>query len=171
MTDTPVSQDSTPEALLAQLDALMQPSEPLLTQLANAAAFLYWSMAEVNWLGFYLAEGDVLYLGPFHGKPACTLIPIGSGVCGTAAADGQTQHVDDVHSFPGHIACDAASNSEVVVPLFDAEQRVWGVLDVDSPRHARFSNEDVRFLEHAAELVQHRCIAAGGRIFPLDKTS
>lgn len=132
-----------------------------LPALANIAALLGESLADINWVGFYLAgslleqglRSDELILGPFQGNVACVRIPWGRGVCGTAAQKDQTLRVDDVHAFPGHIACDAASRSEVVVPL-RVEGHVVGVLDVDSPLPARFSDADVRGLEacaHAAE--------------------
>ncbi len=114
--------------------------------LANAAAVLYTGMAEINWAGFYLLDGDTLVLGPFQGKPACLRIPMGKGVCGTAAALNQTQRVEDVHLFPGHIACDSASASEIVIPLRQ-KGRVFGVLDIDSPVKGRFSPEDQAWLE------------------------
>ena len=126
------------------------------------------SLADLNWVGFYLRSGTQLHLGPFQGKPACTVIPLGSGVCGTAASERRTMHVPDVHAFPGHIACDSASNSEVVVPIMHAGE-IWGVLDVDSPLPARFSDTDVRLLESAAGLFQQRCAEAEGRLFALDK--
>lgn len=115
---------------------------------ANMAALLYWSLPDLNWAGFYLVEaatGD-LVVGPFQGKPACVRIPLGRGVCGTAAARRTTVLVPDVHAFPGHIACDAASNSEVVVPILDGD-RLLGVLDLDSPLTGRFSDADARGLE------------------------
>ncbi len=115
--------------------------------LANAAALLWESLEGINWAGFYLREGDTLVLGPFQGKPACIEIPWGRGVCGTAAAENKTQLVPDVHAFPGHIACDSASNSEIVVPLRRPDGTVFGVLDIDSPRLSRFSGEDARGLE------------------------
>lgn len=115
---------------------------------ANTAALLYWSLPGLNWAGFYLVEprsGD-LVLGPFQGKPACVRIALGQGVCGTAAARRETVVIADVHAFPGHIACDAASNSEVVVPVMNGE-RLLGVLDLDSPLHGRFDDADARGLE------------------------
>ena len=130
------------------LRALLSGEHDLIANAANLAALLYWSLPQLNWAGFYLVEprhGDLL-LGPFQGKPACVRIPIGRGVCGTAAARRETVVVPDVHAFPGHIACDSASNSEIVVPVVRAGQLV-GVLDLDSPVHARFDGEDAAGLE------------------------
>lgn len=136
-----------------QLKDLLDPEDEPVTTLANASAFLYALLADVNWVGFYLRKGEALYLGPFQGKPACTRIRIGSGVCGTAVAENRTRRVDDVHAFPGHIACDSASNSELVVPLRDRAGSVTGVLDIDSPLFSRFSEQDAANLERAAEIV------------------
>ncbi len=109
---------------------------------ANIAALLYWTLPDLNWAGFYfLRQPDELVLGPFHGKPACVRIPVGRGVCGTAVAEGKTQVVPDVHAFPGHIACDAASRSELVIPLV-SDERTVGVLDLDSPIPNRFDADD-----------------------------
>jgi L-methionine (R)-S-oxide reductase len=117
-----------------------------LTDLANTSAFLFSEMKEINWVGFYLLENGKLVLGPFQGRVACTDIELGRGVCGTAAKELRTQLVPDVHAFPGHIACDERSRSEIVVPIL-REGKIWGVLDVDSPTLSRFSNEDKLFLE------------------------
>ena len=126
--------------------------------LANAAALLFQTLPDVSWAGFYLAEegeaGRMLVLGPFQGKTACIEIPWGRGVCGTAAAARLTQLVPDVHAFPGHIACDAASRSEIVVPLFDAAGEVAGVLDLDSASPARFTEEDRAGLEAFARILE-----------------
>jgi len=134
--------------LAAQLSALLAGERDAVACAANTASLLYWSLPEVNWAGFYFVEpgsGD-LVVGPFQGKPACVRIPLGKGVCGTAAASRRTLVVADVHEFPGHIACDAASNSEVVVPIL-AGERLLGVLDIDSPQRARFDAADGRGLE------------------------
>lgn len=120
--------------------------------LANASALLKFSLPDTNWAGFYLFDGKELVLGPFQGLPACIRIPLGRGVCGTAASERRTLVVDDVHAFPGHIACDAASNSEIVVPLIK-EGRLLGVLDIDSPLKHRFDDEERRFLERFAAMV------------------
>lgn len=121
--------------------------------LANASALLKEALEEVNWVGFYLLEGDCLVLGPFQGRPACIEIPLGRGVCGTAAARGETVLVEDVHAFPGHIACDSASNAEIVVPL-RVNGQVAGVLDIDSPMKGRFTPEDQAGLEALARIVE-----------------
>ena len=119
--------------------------------MANMSAVLFNGLENLNWAGFYVLRGETLVLGPFQGKPACVRIPLGKGVCGTAAQTGQTQLVKNVHEFKGHIACDGASNSEIVVPIFK-DGRVWGVLDIDSPVLARFDAADQTYLEQAVEL-------------------
>lgn len=136
-----------------QLNDLLDKSDEPVTTLANASAFLYALLNDVNWVGFYLLRGEELYLGPFQGKPACTRIQVGKGVCGTAVAEAKTQRVDDVHSFPGHIACDSASNSELVVLLRREDGAIVGLLDIDSPLPARFSERDAAEMERAAEIV------------------
>lgn len=118
--------------VIEQLKALIAGEPSMIANLANAAALLHQFLPDINWVGFYLTDGDELVLGPFQGLPACVRIPFGKGVCGTAAAERRTIVVPDVHEFPGHIACDAASQSEIVVPLMK-EGRVIGVLDIDSP--------------------------------------
>jgi len=140
--------------LASQLRALLAGEQDLVANAANCAALLYWSLPQLNWAGFYLVEqarGDLL-LGPFQGKPACVRIPVGRGVCGTAAARRETVLVPDVHAFPGHIACDSASSSEVVVPLLRGG-RLLGVLDLDSPVPARFDAADARGLETLAGIL------------------
>ncbi len=130
------------------LRALLAGEHDLIANAANVAALLYWSLPQLNWAGFYLVEpqrGDLL-LGPFQGRPACVRIPVGRGVCGTAAARRETVVVADVHAFPGHIACDSASNSEIVVPVIRGD-RLIGVLDLDSPQPGRFDGEDAAGLE------------------------
>lgn len=134
--------------LEGSLRSLLAGEPDLIASAANMAALLYWSLPDLNWAGFYLvdpASGDLL-VGPFQGKPACVRIPLGKGVCGTAAKERRTVVVPDVHAFPGHIACDAASNSEVVVPIL-RDGRLIGVLDLDSPQRGRFDDEDARGLE------------------------
>ena len=142
----------------AQLAALLEDIPYPLANLANAAAFLYEVLPDLNWAGFYLrreeAGESVLILGPFQGRPACIRIPFGKGVCGTAAQTNEAQLVPDVHAFAGHIACDAASASEVVVPLHDAEGRIFGVLDLDSPTKGRFTEEDLTGLCALAEVIE-----------------
>jgi len=136
--------------LVAQLQALLAGERDFIANAAQFSAFLFQELSDLNWAGFYMARGEELVLGPFQGKVACVRIPFGRGVCGAAAATGQTQRVEDVHAFAGHIACDSASNSELVVPLFK-DGRLLGVLDLDSPRLARFSAEDQIGIE---QLVQ-----------------
>ncbi len=126
-----------------------------LANLANAAALLFMRFADVNWAGFYLYKRGELVLGPFQGKPACIRIPLGRGVCGTAAQRGETLCVPDVHLFPGHIACDGASASEIVVPLF-RDGRLLGVLDIDSPIKARFGDAERALLEEFAGILSAR---------------
>lgn len=124
-----------------------------ITILSNAAALLWDSLEDINWAGFYLVRGGRLELGPFQGKPACTVIEIGKGVCGTAVAQDRTQLVKNVHEFPGHIACDSASNSEIVVPMH-AGGNICGVLDIDSPILARFDEEDKAGLEEFVRILE-----------------
>jgi len=128
--------------LVDQMRGLLHGEPDRIANAANFAALAYDALPDLNWAGFYFFDGTELVVGPFQGKPACVRIPIGKGVCGTAAASRQTQVVQDVHEFPGHIACDAASRSEIVVPLFDRGGALIGVWDVDSPLPARFDDED-----------------------------
>ena len=121
--------------------------------MANCAALIYHALRDVNWAGFYLLKDDMLVLGPFQGRPACVRIPIGRGVCGTAAERRQTLLVPNVDEFPGHIACDSASRSEVVVPLINKADQLIGVLDIDSPVLARFNEEDQRGIEALAAII------------------
>ncbi|MFD0871423.1 Free methionine-R-sulfoxide reductase [Chlamydia abortus] len=138
----------------AQLIALVEGESSRIANLANASALLGQFLKEINWAGFYLMEGDQLVLGPFQGLPACVRIPLGRGVCGTAALQRRTVRVDDVEQFPGHIACDAASRSEIVIPMIKYGE-LLGVLDIDSPLKNRFDEEDERLLEQfTAELVK-----------------
>lgn len=123
-----------------------------IANMANAAALLWESLPDINWVGFYRNVGGELVLGPFQGRPACIRIPFGQGVCGAAAASRQTQLVEDVHAFPGHIACDSASASEIVVPIV-RDGELIAVLDIDSPRHARFDAEDQAGCERLAALL------------------
>lgn len=136
-----------------QLIALTRDIPYPVANLANASALLWQSIPDINWAGFYLLEGDTLVLGPFQGKPACTQIPVGKGVCGTAVAENATQLVADVHRFPGHIACDCASNSEIVIPLRKNGQ-IIGVLDIDSPSYDRFTVDDKCALEEFARILE-----------------
>lgn len=137
------------DELNRQLASLLEGERDFIANAANVSALIFNLVPDLNWAGFYLMRGNELILGPFQGKPACVRIPVAPtprGVCGAAAASGQTQLVKNVHEFPGHIACDSASNSEVVVPLI-AEGRVIGVLDIDSPTIARFNDGDQRGFE------------------------
>lgn len=127
--------------LVSQLQALTEGVPYLTANLANAAALLWQTLPDINWAGFYQLHKNQLILGPFQGKPACIQIPVGKGVCGSAVAENRIQRVENVHSFPGHIACDSASNSEIVLPLY-CRGEIWGVLDIDSPLLNRFSSED-----------------------------
>lgn len=140
------------ETVLTQLSALIKDEPNAIANLSNASALLKHSLPDTNWAGFYLFDGKELVLGPFQGLPACIRIPLGRGVCGTAAFERQTLVVDDVHTFPGHIACDAASNSEIVVPLI-RDGELLGVLDIDSPLKHRFDDEERRFLERFAAMI------------------
>lgn len=144
------SQPQSPSALHEELRtlarALFEGERDQTANAANLAALIFHCLPELNWAGFYWLRGRQLVLGPFQGKPACVRIPLGKGVCGTAAAEARTVVVPDVNAFPGHIACDSASRSEVVIPVVRAG-RVLGVLDLDSPRAGRFSEEDARALE------------------------
>ena len=137
----------------AQLDALTAKTPHFIANLANASALLYQSMEDLNWAGFYLMESGKLVLGPFQGKTACIEIAVGRGVCGTAVAEDKTQLVEDVHQFPGHIACDCASNSEIVVPVW-VKGEIWGVLDIDSPSVGRFSEADREGLEGFVKVLE-----------------
>ena len=144
------------QELLLSLEGLVSGVPHPITNLANTAALLWQQLPEINWVGFYLMDKGSLWLGPFAGKPACTSIAPGRGVCGTAFMQNETLVVPDVHAFAGHIACDAASRSEVVVPLH-ADVRVIGVLDVDSPITDRFSQADKSLLEDVARLLETHC--------------
>ncbi len=139
--------------LCRQLESLLEGVENPVSNLANGAAFIYESLPLLNWAGFYILNGDVLELGPFCGRPACTRIPLGRGVCGTAAERGECITVPDVHLFEGHIACDSASRSEIVVPLYKSGT-VWGVLDIDSPVKDRFSPVDTDGIRRLAAIVE-----------------
>lgn len=136
-----------------QLEALTEDCPYLTSNLANTAALLYDLLPKINWAGFYELRGDTLILGPFQGKPACIQIPVGRGVCGTAVKENRMQRVENVHAFPGHIACDSASNSEIVIPLHK-EDGIWGVLDIDSPEIGRFSQEDGEGLQALCQVIE-----------------
>lgn len=138
--------------LYQQLEALTRDVPHRIANLANASAVLMEALKEINWVGFYLMEGQNLVLGPFQGKPACMYIPMGRGVCGTAAATHDIQLVQDVHQFPGHIACDSASNSEIVLPLIK-NGILLGVMDIDSPVFARFDETDAAGLARLCDIL------------------
>ena len=141
------------QELLQNLEALTDGIPYLTSNLANTAALIWQTVPGLNWAGFYEMTDGALVLGPFQGKPACIRIPLGRGVCGTAAREGRTVRVENVHDFPGHIACDGASNSEIVIPLYKNDT-LWGVLDLDSPHFGRFTPEDQQGLERLAAAIQ-----------------
>lgn len=138
--------------LLAQQVQALAEGCPPVSALANAAALLWDALDDINWAGFYLLKADTLHLGPFQGKTACTMIPVGRGVCGTAAAQREVQLVPDVHEFPGHIACDSASNSEIVLPLL-TDGCLLGVMDIDSPVFSRFDEQDAAGLQQLCDIL------------------
>lgn len=140
------------EQVIEKLKPLVSDEDDLLCNCANAAALLYRMLPSINWVGVYFLRHGVLYLGPFQGKPACTRIPLGRGICGRAAEQRQAIVVEDVNSFPGHIVCDAGSRSELVVPLV-CNSQLWGVLDVDSPEPNRFDEADRHGLQGVAALL------------------
>lgn len=139
-------------SLLQQARALLEPRFGQISNTANLAALLYRALPDINWAGFYFLDGEMLRLGPFQGKPACTEIPVGRGVCGTAVRQGKTLIVPDVNAFAGHIACDSASKSEIVVPL-TRNGKVWAVLDIDAPVLNRFDETDAQFLQKITALL------------------
>ena len=140
-------------SMCAQLAALSDGIPYETANLANASALLWQELKDINWAGFYKMMDGKLVLGPFQGKPACILIPVGRGVCGTAVTEDCTQLVKDVHQFPGHIACDCASNSEIVIPIH-VDGKIWGVLDIDSPLFSRFTQEDQAGLEEFVHILE-----------------
>jgi L-methionine (R)-S-oxide reductase len=149
------SREKNYDLLIKQLKALVEDEKNAIANLSNASALLNQFLDRVNWVGFYLMEDGELVLGPFQGLPACVRIPLGKGVCGTSASKKETVRVEDVHLFPGHIACDAASQSEIVVPIIK-DGNLLGVLDIDSPEKNRFDEIDQRKLEEFVEvLVQY----------------
>ncbi|WP_217586997.1 GAF domain-containing protein [Lentibacillus saliphilus] len=148
------NKDQDYQLVLKQLKALNEGETDHIAILANASALLNQCMDHINWVGFYLWKDDQLILGPFQGLPACIRIPSGRGVCGTAVQDRQTQRISDVNQFPGHIACDSASQSELVVPII-IDDNIYGVLDIDSPVTGRFDETDQRYIEaFVEELIQ-----------------
>ena len=140
------------DELAAQLSSLLAGERDLIANAANCSSLIFHSLPDLNWAGFYFARDGELVLGPFQGKPACVRIKIGQGVCGAGAAKCETVIVPNVHEFPGHIACDSASNSEIVIPLLKGKRFV-GVLDLDSPRLSRFDDEDAAGLESLAKIM------------------
>jgi len=141
------------EILAAQLTALTEDVPYEIANLSNASALLWEHLPDINWAGFYKMEDGILVLYPFQGKPACIRIPVGRGVCGTAVAEDRIQLVYDVHKFPGHIACDSASNSEIVLPIH-VKGEIWGVLDIDSPSIGRFTEEDRAGLQKFVDVLE-----------------
>ena len=139
------------EQLYQMAEGLFYDERDMLANMGNLSSLLYFNLSNINWAGFYLYKNDELVLGPFNGKVACTRIAMGRGVCGTAAAENITQIVEDVHQFPGHIACDSASNSEIVIPLFK-DEKLLGVRDIDSFEKATFDTEDEKGLKKILEL-------------------
>jgi L-methionine (R)-S-oxide reductase len=142
--------------LTAQISALIEDETDPVANMANVAALIYHSVPRLNWVGFYLLKGGELVLGPFQGRPACVRIPFGRGVVGTAAEKRTTMRVADVNEFPGHIACDTASKSEIVVPLTSDDSHLLGVLDVDSPELERFDEEDETGFRAIGKIVATR---------------
>ena len=138
--------------LASALGGLVDGEPDGIANMANAAALIWESLPDINWIGFYRNVEEELVLGPFQGRPACIRIPFGTGVCGVAAQTREVQLVEDVHAFPGHIACDSASNSEIVVPII-RDGRLLAVLDIDSPKHARFDEEDKAGCVMLAEIL------------------
>ena len=141
------------DALAAQLTALTEDIPYEIANLSNASALLWDTLPDINWAGFYKMADGILVLYPFQGKPACIRIPVGRGVCGTAVAEDKVQLVYDVHQFPGHIACDSASNSEIVLPIH-VNGEIWGVLDIDSPFIGRFTEDDRIGLEKFVDTLE-----------------
>lgn len=151
------------ELITAQVQALISGETDIIANMANVAAVLFNNLHQVNWAGFYLFKQDQLVLGPFQGQPACIRIPMGKGVCGTAAQSRKTLVVEDVHEFEGHIACDAASNSEIVVPIIVNDMLV-GVLDIDSPVTQRFDADDQRGVEAIVNHLQESVKTSGATL-------
>ena len=151
------------ELLVSQTAALTEDERLVIPNLSNTAALLGESLADINWAGYYLLRKDVLILGPFWGRPACIRIPLGKGVCGTAGQEDRVQCVRDVHSFPGHIACDSRSRSEIVVPIH-YDGKVVGVLDIDSPVPARFDEADVSGLLRFTAVLEKNCDWSGFQV-------
>jgi GAF domain-containing protein len=148
-----ISKHTDYQDLQLQAKGLLSDESNIIANMANLSALVFNRLENVNWVGFYLLENDTLVLGPFQGQPACVRIPVGKGVCGTAVAEQQVQLVDDVHEFPGHIACDAASNSEIVLPVF-CNGEIIGVFDLDSPITHRFDQDDKDGLQALVDILE-----------------
>lgn len=149
----PIIKETNYNLLTKQLQSLIEDEQNLIAILSNTSAILNDNLDQINWVGFYLIENEELILGPFQGHPACVHIAIGKGVCGTAVAEDKTQLVEDVHAFPGHIACDANSKSEIVIPIH-VNDEIIGVLDIDAPITDRFTNEDKEGLEVIVKVLE-----------------
>ncbi|MBF2757685.1 MULTISPECIES: GAF domain-containing protein [unclassified Staphylococcus] len=149
----PIIKETNYNLLMKQLQSLIEDEQNLIAILSNTSALLNDNLDQINWVGFYLIDNDELILGPFQGHPACVHIAIGKGVCGTAVAENQTQLVKDVHAFPGHIACDANSKSEIVIPIH-VNNDIIGVLDIDAPIKDRFTIEDQQGLENIVQILE-----------------
>ncbi|MCH4389330.1 GAF domain-containing protein [Staphylococcus haemolyticus] len=149
----PIIKETNYNLLTEQLQSLIEDEQNLIAILSNTSAILNDNLDQINWVGFYLIENEELILGPFQGHPACVHIAIGKGVCGTAVAEDKTQLVKDVHAFPGHIACDANSKSEIVIPIH-VNDEIIGVLDIDAPITDRFTNEDKEGLEVIVKVLE-----------------
>ncbi|MCE0455163.1 MULTISPECIES: GAF domain-containing protein [Staphylococcus] len=149
----PIIKETNYNLLTKQLQSLIEDEQNLIAILSNTSAILNDNLDQINWVGFYLIENEELILGPFQGHPACVHIAIGKGVCGTAVAEDKTQLVKDVHAFPGHIACDANSKSEIVIPIH-VNDEIIGVLDIDAPITDRFTNEDKEGLEVIVKVLE-----------------
>lgn len=149
----PLIKETNYNLLTKQLQSLIEDEQNLIAILSNTSAILNDNLDQINWVGFYLIENEELILGPFQGHPACVHIAIGKGVCGTAVAEDKTQLVKDVHAFPGHIACDANSKSEIVIPIH-VNDEIIGVLDIDAPITDRFTNEDKKGLEVIVKVIE-----------------
>ena len=150
------------EVLARQLEALTEGVPYEIANLSNASALLWQQLPQINWVGFYKMVDGALVLYPFQGKPACIRITLDRGVCGAAAREDRVQRVENVHAFPGHIACDCASNSEIVVPLH-RDGKLWGLLDIDSPRIGRFTPEDQEGLERIARVIEEKILRTAER--------
>ncbi len=150
-----LSEEEIYKALISKIDSLLNSNEPLISNLSNVTAALKEAFDKISWVGFYLLKNEKLFLGPFQGKVACTVIDVGKGVCGTAAALKETIIVDDVDKFPGHIACDSSSRSEIVVPLMKGD-KIFGVLDLDSYQLSAFNQTDKVYLENLCLTIVHK---------------